>query len=384
MSIFVNAYSTVRDDVPWVGQGAGPTYSRTLVEDSSVGPFVLPQPDGSEERDFQEHLNGFANYAREQGMERAGEYNPAIHSVFQHITRVRRHYVFEREEGCDLSEFTQWATTANAIFFMPDGSVRNGEGKDLLDPANADENHLVTAPTTAQAQARRDRIRGRLWEEGVRISPFLPPVISEPEVVLRRPDDVLDRAKALAVVASAALNVVDGEAVVDVADMRTAATTFTPEETTFLDAVERFNSHGSADYPAELREHAIQLRWGFVAADMLAWVIGVTDSDPFELIAPEPTALCTTLDAVTSPSELKPHSLEDICDAWEYTFSMRWFAVDQALKANQSNHTELAKVVQPNGFHLEPVQGSILLERHRALSWLLNPNVPYQDTDLST
>lgn len=383
MPYFVNAYSTIRDNVPWTGRDGGPTYSRSLVEDSSTGPFLLPQPPGSEARDLEEHLNGFANYARQQGVERAGEYNSSIHSVFHHILRVRRHYVFECDNNVHWSQFSQWGKVANAVFFMPDGTVRDNEGRDLLDPANAQGEHPIMAPTTVQAQTRRDRIRGRLWEEGVRISPILPPVLSEPEVVLRRSEEVLNRAKALVVVAAVAMSVAEGEAV-DVASMRSSEEFFTQEETSFLDAVDRFSSFHSTDYPAELHEQAVQLRWGFVTADLLAWVVGVTDSDPFELVAPDPSALRATLDAVSSPQELSPHSLEDICNAWEYTFSMRWFAVDQALKANKSDYAELGKMVQPHSFHLEPVQGSILLERHRALSWLLNPNVPYEDTDLST
>lgn len=383
MSIYVNAYSTVRDDVPWVGTGAGPTYTRTLVAD---GPFLAEQREDSEELELQEHLNGFAGYVSEQGTQRAGEYNPAIHSVFQHINRVRRHYVFERPDNVDLREFGDWAAQANAIFFLPDGTVRNAEGVDLLDPTNAQADQLITAPNTTQSIARRDRIRGRLWEEGVRISPFLPPVISEPEVVLRRPEQVLVRAKALAAVAGAAVNVLEGQSV-NVPELRShvgPSEVFTDNESHFLAAVERFNDFDSVHYPAELREQAVQLRWGFIASEMLAWVIGVVDSDPFELSALEPQELWEPLAAVADPHTLKPHSLEDICDAWEYTFSMRWFAVDQALKAQESEHQNLAKVVQPNGFHLDATQGSILLERHRALSWLLSPNVDYDEVDLST
>lgn len=383
MSIYVNAYSTVRDDVPWVGTGAGPTYTRTLVAE---GPFLAEQPEGSEELDLQEHLNGFATYASEQGAQRAGEYNPSIHSVFQHINRVCRHYVFERPEDFDLSEFSTWARQANAIFFLPDGTVRNGEGVDLLDPANAQGYNLVTAPNTAESIARRDRIRGRLWEEGLRISPFLPPVISESEVVLRRPEEVLQRAKAVAATAGAAVNVLEGKAV-NVPELREhggPAEVYTDNEARFLDAVERFNELDSVQYPAELREQAVQLRWGFIAAELLAWVIGVVDSDPFELVALEPHELWGPLESVNDPRSLSPRSLEQICDAWEYTFSMRWFAVDQALKAQESDHQGLAQVVQPNSFHLDATQGSILLERHRALSWLISPNVDYDEVDLST
>ena len=60
MGIFVNAYSTVRDDVAWTGSGAGPTYVRSLVEPEEVGPFVAELAAGSEALDLQEHLNGFA------------------------------------------------------------------------------------------------------------------------------------------------------------------------------------------------------------------------------------------------------------------------------------------------------------------------------------
>lgn len=388
----MNAYSTVRADVPWTGAGAGPTYVRSLVEGEDVGPFVADLVPGSEALELQEHLNGFASYAIDQGVERAGEYNPTIHSVSQHIRRVRRHYVFERPEDFSLAEFSAWAAQTNSIFFLPDGTVRNGEGKDLLEPTGSGAASTApTAPHTGQATTRRDRIRGRLWEDGVRISPLLPPVIGESEVLVRKPAQVLERAQILVSLARIAVDVVSERSVdVDRSLAAVASSSLNSEERSFVDAVRRFNSIGSIgspNYPFELTDQAFQMQWGFVAAEMLGWVLGVTDTDPFELNAPDPVRLADQLLGRRAAESVRPQPLPAICDALEYTFSLRWFAVDQALKANEAGVGSggiSAGAGAGEQFSLEPAQESILLERHRALSWLVSPTTPYEDVDLST
>lgn len=395
MSIYVNAYSTVRAETPWTGPGEGPTYRRTLVVDNPREPFLAEQTEGSEALDLQQHIDGFAGYAVDQGVARCGEYNPTIHSVARHITQVRNHYVFERPEDFAFDEFTDWAKQANAIFFMPDGTVRDPAGGNLLaPPLSSDESTHLSAPHTELSLGRRDRIRGRLWEEGVRISPFLPPVTSESEIVLRRPAEVLDRARGLNAVARIAVDVVadrPAEVARYTAALKDPQASITAEERSFLDATERFSaiSNSTPNYPDELKRQAFQAQWGFVSAEMLAWVIGAAETDPFELNAPEPERLSAQLDGVQGPEFLRPRTLPEICDALEYTFSMRWFAVDQALKAKENaaggavSHD--AQASDGSGaFHLQPAQESILLERHRALSWLSNPKVAYEDVDLST
>ena len=394
MTTFVNAYSTLRTPIPWFGAGNGPTFVRSLISEDANGPFLSEQNEGSDAHELQEHLNGFAGYALNTGVERAGSYNSSIHSVFQHISRAHCHYVFERPEGYSLADFSEefsaWGKQANSIFFLWDGSVRNGEGIDLLDPRTPEGATPPSAPHTEESIIRRDRIRGRLFEEGILISTYLPPVIGESEVVLRKPSEVRQRAQSLLTLAHIAVDVVAGQSVnVDeyLTHLQITESNLTQEETEFLAAVRRFNSFGdgqSPNYPAELTEGAFQMQWGFVAAELLAWVIGATDADPFELNPPQPAVLTDYLTHQTVRKSLRPRTLPEICDVLEYTYSMRWYAVNQTLKANEITERGGDPAKELLGLQLEPVQSSILLERHRALSWLTHPHVDYADVDLST
>ena len=72
-------------------------------------------------------------------------------------------------------------------------------------------------------------------------------------------------------------------------------------------------------------------------------------------------------------------SLSEICEAFEYIYSLRWVSVEQQLEASGQ-----AGVGQTGSAQLQPQDHSILVERHRALAWLTDPTIAYDDVDLST
>ena len=115
MTTFINAYSTVVQEIPWTGPGATYFKYRSTVTGTN-----------QEISDFQDHLNGFLGYAIDFWITQGIEYNAFIHSISQHIRETRSQYVFERDasfEPEDLKDFKEWARATNSIFFLNDGGI---------------------------------------------------------------------------------------------------------------------------------------------------------------------------------------------------------------------------------------------------------------------
>ncbi|MGJ4073522.1 DUF4272 domain-containing protein [Corynebacterium macclintockiae] len=405
MSIYVNAYSTVRADVPFQGAGAPAIASRELCFDSPAQPYLKTAANGAGEEDDKqtlellEHLAGFAGYAAEQGEERFGNFNSYVLAVVQHIRSVRRHYVFEREDDFDFShlgEFADWAREANAVFFLADGTVRNASGADLLDPAlvgssPANGAQANSVPRHPGSEDRMRRVRGALWRQGYQVAPTLPPVRSEAEILLRPAEEVFNRAVALSVVATAAASVLRGEAVNFAALRAGAQRTFgnlTKVEQAFLERVEAAQESadeatGAPTYSQDLQEDAYQLAWAYTASEFLAWALGLMDIDVFSFTPVDLAALRSALRGIDRENQdaaaLPMRSLSEICEAFEYIYSLRWVSVEQQLETSGQ-----AGVGQTGSAQLQPQDHSILVERHRALAWLTDPTIAYDDVDLST
>ena len=405
MSIYVNAYSTVRADVPFQGAGAPAIASRELCFDSPAQPYLKTAANGAGEEDEKqtlellEHLAGFAGYAAEQGEERFGNFNSYVLAVVQHIRSVRRHYVFEREDDFDFShlgEFADWAREANAVFFLADGTVRNASGADLLDPAlvgssPANGAQANSVPRHPGSEDRMRRVRGALWRQGYQVAPTLPPVRSEAEILLRPAEEVFNRAVALSVVATAAASVLRGEAVNFAALRAGAQRTFgnlTKVEQAFLERVETAQESageatGAPTYSQDLQEDAYQLAWAYTASEFLAWALGLMDIDVFSFTPVDLAALRSALRGIDRENQdaaaLPMRSLSEICEAFEYIYSLRWVSVEQQLETSGQ-----AGVGQTGSAQLQPQDHSILVERHRALAWLTDPTIAYDDVDLST
>ena len=73
-------------------------------------------------------------------------------------------------------------------------------------------------------------------------------------------------------------------------------------------------------------------------------------------------------------AELPLRSLSEICDAAEHIYSLRWVSVE--LQSDTPSQTGPGT--------LQPQDHSTLVERHRAVAWLTDPVIAYDDVDLST
>ena len=363
MTTFINAYSTVVQEIPWTGPGATYFKYRSTVTGTN-----------QEISDFQDHLNGFLGYAIDFWITQGIEYNAFIHSISQHIRETRSQYVFERDasfEPEDLKDFKEWARATNSIFFLNDGGIYNADGVNLLDP-----NTKKFAPIHPLSKSRSERIRTDLGKKGMSVPQSLPPVRSEMEVQLRSTQEAASRFRALVIVAHLAAAVLDGDkntAKNIYTVMSNSPYDFTPTELAFIDTVAKESQKKFGKYGKSTQEAAVQLVWRWESATVLGWVLGKVSMDPM-VLEPANVDRLTTLEE--NPDELYDiHRLIDtfhICDGYESTYSQRWYAVDQDVNPENS----------PPVF--ENVHCSILLERHHAFSWLHHPLSTWDDVDLNT
>lgn len=343
MEFYLNAYSTIRTAVP-----TPPEFPVTNSRHLTGGePYFSPDAE-----EMLEHLGGFMRYALQTGTERAGSYTARLHALGLHIRSTRSQYVFTcDDDSFDLARLTAWAQQANAIFFLPDGTIADPHGRDLLDPASD-----AAVPHPAAALERSERIRAELADAGFHVAHSLPPVLDAAELVLRDPAEVFDRALVLSTLATWALHLQESGHAHDPGIPEPLLTE--SEQRTLADPTE---------------QALINLSWGVEAAATLAWALGLLDRDPTSL---EPASL-DAVNAALAPvggtaPELHPVELPTLADFLERTFSLRWCAQDSRINEDYQ------------GRPFSGVDTSVLLERHHALAWLTAPLAGYDDVDLST
>jgi hypothetical protein len=100
-----------------------------------------------------------------------------------------------------LDDFVQWAWEANALCFLPDGTVPDPAGRTLVDPGGQPADAKAEVPYPRDARDRKACTDQKLGALGINVPATLPPVIGAGEVELRSAADVAQRCLALFVVA---------------------------------------------------------------------------------------------------------------------------------------------------------------------------------------
>jgi hypothetical protein len=212
--------------------------------------------------DLPTHLDGFASYVVSRG---GGEMTQQAYHVMQHLSRTRHHLSVTIDQP-HLGAFGDRAERANAICFLPDGSVRGPRGQLLIDATGGTSASGAHPPHPADAVARKGRSEKRLRSHGIAIAEALPPVAAESEVELRRPDEVAARALGLFAVALRATSLLEGQGI-PVADLRERIPggfdRLSPAEEAFL-----------AD-PAPDAEAQTTFVWRYEALAVPLWALGV-------------------------------------------------------------------------------------------------------------
>lgn len=341
--MYINAYSTVRDEVPG-------DYSHQR---------------GVDDPELAGHVDGFTGYVWDRGGQ---EMTPSMFGLIRHIGETQRQYVFERE---DLRGLESWAVQTNSIFFMPDGTVLNGQGEDIIAGG--------AVPYHPAARERALRVRATITQDtGLSLPAHYPPVRSEYEAVVPDPREVAQRFISLIAVSEVAGFFSSGsepplEAVRGV--LPGAFETLTPTEHRFIELLDSgVTPHTASPAGDEARYLATQLSWQVIAAQMLAHALGIVELPEGE-VRGDTSSLAPWV-ADTGETAIHEQAtaligLPELCDTYEFVHSMRWIAVDEQL-----NPERPATIDEPTA--------STLLEWHRALAWLFHPHADWDDVDLST
>jgi hypothetical protein len=332
--ILLNAYCTVADlpplDFPHVLNG------RRSLDDPGLAP----------------HLNGFMHHVADGGK---GQMTRVRYHVIRHLQRVQQH-VCVALDPANLARLHGWAQAANAIMFTENGSVLDPQGRLLLGADGAEGEAQAAMPYPAPAWERKARSEQLLAARQVHAPADLPPVVSEPELRLRAPEEILRRMLALFVVAIRAESLGSPHPIA-VDDLRRR---FPPAFAGLTDAERDFLAK---DAPTE--QDITQFLWRYEAILVLQWALGLQDALPF------PDAICdvaaissTVIERGTEGLRKQPVARPggDVLDALDLHYRLHW-ASRQAL---------LKKTPVPAGLN-----DSVLQERHHALNWL----VRFEDHD---
>ncbi len=214
------------------------------------------------------HLDGFAGDVLSTN---GGTMTPAVFPVRQHIGRVRHQLSFTVPDVA-FDDLARWAEAANAILFLPDGSVRDPRGRVLASRGAPPVDPTAVLPYPPDAQARKQRSTAELERRGLRALPNLPPVIGDAELATRSPADALARATALLAVAVRAESLHTGDPL-PAAEIRAKLPLgfehLSPREQAFM----------SDDDPTVA--DITQFAWRYEGVHLLAWALGIEDAPPF-------------------------------------------------------------------------------------------------------
>ena len=327
MPILVNAYCTHLNPPP-------PRFPHEMVNWRGRGdPEMLP------------HLRGFIDYMLSRG---AQQMTSLKYSLMRHIQRVHHQFSLNIEPSA-LNAFGRWARAANAIAYLPDGSIRDCQARVLLDAGGRTQDGAAI-PYPEDALARKARSGRRLYELGITVPETLPPVIGETELDLRPASEVAPRAMALFATALHAESIASagGLSIAELNDrLPLAFAALSPAEVAFLAA------------PAPDAKQLPVFSWRYESLLALQWALGLAPG------LPHPTDICDVPAIARRMLGASPERFVagaalrrpgEILDALDLHYRLHW-AVRQSRLDNRP---------PPAG-----LEGSVVYERHYALNWLV-------------
>jgi hypothetical protein len=307
--------------------------------------------------ELRNHLNGFQGYILEKG---DGDMTGKKYHLLRHIQRVNHQISFNIEEA-NYDSLKKWSVEANAILFMPDGTVRSPDGNVLFYPDGRASDCDARVPFMFQSYNRKSEVENILKGKGIP-APSLPPLPCELELKLRSEKEIFLRAMALFVVALRAESIL----------------TENPIETDSLK--EQFSIVFDALSPAEQafldgkisdENQIVQFAWRYEGVALLMWVLGILPELPF------PKEICDVSkiakialdwDAWKDKCEVK--NIKDVLDVLDLHYRLHWLCRQSGIDGTTPS---------------VDLDCGVLFERHYALNWLIHfENSDWDDVDTPT
>lgn len=299
-----------------------------------------------------EHLEAFGEYVS------AGQTGES--ELATHIRLVQHHVSFHTN---DLDGLTEWAMSAVAVVFWPDGTVRDPQHRVLFSPDESAIDPEATLPWYPDSIERKRLSIERLTELGISHLASLPLLPSEHEVPLPPVSAVVDRVTSLLAVAVRGESAGQGEPM-SIEQLRgvlpRAFDGLTPEESQWL----------SNDDPDE--RDIINFSWRYECVPVLLWALHLVPT--LDL----PTAICdvpgitslvldTDWSSVEASTELR--SPAEVLDQTDLYYRVHWAMVN-----NRVGSTPPVEGFEPGAVY----------ERRYALEWLIAYPDPWDDVAMDT
>lgn len=301
-----------------------------------------------------EHLNGFCGYVFGRG---DGKMSQDKYHVILHLQRVQ-HHVSLNVAHADQDVFEAWVKSANAIVFNPAGHVVDSQGRILVSGQSGTRAPDAQLPYPEEALARKARTVAALEKRRISVPATLPPLVGETELAMRTNDEAVGRARALLLIALRADSVASGEpmSVELLRDKMPLADDYlSHDELAFL------------EHETPSQQDCAQLIWRYESLFLLEWALGLVDELPFPDAPCDSASTAATLISMRGP---QLRSATEILDALDLHYRLHWHVRQKRLRKQGE---------------AEGVDADVLMERHRALNWLVRfQHAPWDEVDTPT
>lgn len=341
MSILINAYCTLRE-VPVLDF-----------------PHQLHGRRDHSDPELLEHLNGFIGYVLEKCGD--GEQMTQVnYYLMRHIQRTVHHISLTVEDK-DLDAFAKWGWSANAICFIPDGTVTDPSGSVLAAPGTGQPDDQALLPFPPDAIDRKKETDEFLKKKAFQIPAALPPVVGEAELELRPAAEVAKRALALFAVA------VRGESLAGKDEL--PVDELKEKMPLAFDAMSKKEKKYMAK-PEPKEQETINFVWRYEALYLLQWALRMVDELPYPANVCDVPALAERITGMDEKKLIANASLRpanEILDALDLYYRLNW-----VVQHSSTAGPERLKNLEPGVVH----------ERHYALNWLTYfENADWDDVD---